>query len=238
MDKSSFCDDIDRYFLNSKEIIKDKRNVIKVIDYKGDKLVVKSFKIPNLINRFVYRFIRSSKAKRSYQNGLKLLNLGINTPKPICYKENFTPLLKESYYVCEFFDYDFEIRDVLIDARFKDREEILREFVAFSYELHQKGIYHIDYSPGNVLIKRDGERLIFNLVDLNRMKFIDFSDDLRFKNLSRFSASDNDTKIIAKEYAKISNIDEKFAQERLFFYHNRHQEYIKNKRRLKYKKRS
>jgi serine/threonine protein kinase len=233
MDKDKLCQNIESYFLDSSEVITAKRNVIKIVDYEDKKFVIKSFKIPNIINQFAYRFIRSSKAKRSYENALKLIKLGINTPKPKCYKENFTPLLGSSYYVCELFNYDFEIRDVLKDSSFLDRDKILREFVKFSYDLHQKGVYHIDYSPGNVLIKRENDNYIFSLIDLNRMKFIDFSDELRFKNLSRFSASDEDTRFIAKEYAILSNIDENFAQDRLLFYHNKHQNYLLNKKRLK-----
>ncbi len=229
----AFIKGIKKEFLSSGKTIKDKRNVIKVIDALDQKLVVKSFKIPNFINRFVYRFFRDSKAKRSYQNAKRLIELGINTPKPIGYIEFFTPFLEKSFYVCQYFEYDFEIRDVLRDDDFKDRDKILRGFVKFSYKLHQNGVYHIDYSPGNVLIKRVGDDYIYSLVDLNRMDFIEFDDDLRFKNLSRFSATNSDTTFIAKEYAKLSNIDENFAIERQFFYHNQHQKYLQNKKRLK-----
>ncbi len=228
-----FSHNIKEYFSKSDDIITAKRNIIKIIEYQGKKVVVKSFKIPNFINRFAYRFIRDSKAKRSFLNAKKLLKLGINTPAPISYIEFFSPLLKESFFVCEYFDFDFEIRDVLKNKNFKNRDRILKEFVAFSYSLHQKGVYHIDYSPGNVLIKmKDGE-YHFSIVDVNRMKFINFTQNLRFKNLSRFSATREDTTTIAKEYAKIADIDEKFAINQLFFYHDKHQRYLQNKRKLK-----
>ena len=227
------CENIDEYFQSSHRVLAKKRNTIKIINYQGSDLVVKSFKVPNLINKFAYRFIRDSKAKRSYHNGVKLLKLGIFNPKPIAYIEEFTPLLNRSFYICEKFDYDFEIRDLLKDKSFKDRWKILEEFAKFSFDLHQKGVYHIDYSPGNVLIKRVDNSYQFALVDLNRIKFINFSDDLRFKNLSRFSAGEEDTKFIAQSYAKIAGIDEEYAIKRLFFYHNKHQEYLSRKKRLK-----
>jgi len=230
-----FSQDIKEYFSKSDEVITAKRNIIKIIEQNGKKVVVKSFKIPNFINQFAYRFIRDSKAKRSFLNAGELVKLGINTPSPISYIEFFTPFLKESFYICEYFDYDFEIRDVLKDENFKNRDEILKAFVAFSYSLHQKGVYHIDYSPGNVLIKvKDGE-YHFSIVDVNRMKFISFTQNLRFKNLSRFSATKEDTTTIAKEYAKIANIDEAVAIKQLFLYHDKHQQYLKNKKRLKSK---
>ncbi len=228
-----FAHNIKTYFAQTKEVITDNRNIIKVIEYNNKNVVVKSFKIPNFINQFAYRFIRDSKAKRSFLNAQKLIELDINTPTPIAYIEFFNPLLKESFYICEHFDYDFEIRDLLKDSQFEDRDTIFEAFVKFSYDLHQKGVYHIDYSPGNVLIKKVDEKYHFSIVDVNRMKFIKFDDKLRFKNLSRFSASDEDTEFIAKAYAKISGIDETFAIKELFFFHNEHQKYIQNKKRLK-----
>jgi serine/threonine protein kinase len=232
-----FVNNIKNHFSQNKNVIFAKRNIIKVIEYNGKKIVVKSFKVPNLINQFAYRFIRDSKSKRSFLNAQKLIKLDINTPKPIAYVEFFDPLLGESFYICEYFDYDFEIRAVLRDNNFEDRDNIFKEFALFSYNLHQKGVYHIDYSPGNVLIKKEDNRYLFSIVDVNRMKFIKFDDKLRFQNLSRFSATDEDTKTIAKEYAKVSGIDEKFAHQQLSFFHQKHQQYLQNKKRLKRLKR-
>ena len=228
-----FTENIKTYFSQSDNVITAKRNIIKVIEHEDTKVVVKSFKIPNFINQFAYRFIRDSKAKRSFLNAKKLLELEINTPAPIAYIEFFTPFLKESYYICELFDYDFEIREVLKDSAFKDRDSIFEAFAKFSYTLHQKGVYHIDYSPGNVLVKKVAGTYHFSIVDVNRMKFLKFDNKLRFKNLSRFSATDEDTESIAKMYAKISGIDETFAIEQLFHFHKEHQKYLQNKKRFK-----
>ncbi len=228
-----FAENIKTYFSQSDDVITAQRNIIKVIEHEDTKVVVKSFKIPNFINQFAYRFVRDSKAKRSFLNAQKLTQLSINTPAPIAYIEFFNPLLKESFYICELFDYDFEIRDVLKNSTFEDRDVIFEAFVKFSYDLHQKGVYHIDYSPGNVLVKKVEGTYHFSIVDVNRMKFLKFDDKLRFKNLSRFSATDKDTKKIAKEYAKVSGIDETFAIEQLFYFHKEHQKYLQNKKRLK-----
>ncbi len=236
-DAKDFVNSIKSHFSQNKNVLFAKRNIIKVIDYNNQKIVVKSFKVPNFINQFAYRFIRDSKAKRSFLNAQKLVKLNINTPKPIAYVEFFEPLLCDSFYICEYFDYDFEIRTVLRDSNFEDRENIFKEFASFSYELHQKGVYHIDFSPGNVLIKKGFDRYIFSIVDVNRMKFMKFDDNLRFQNLSRFSATDEDTKVIAKEYAKVSSIDESFAIKQLFFFHQKHQKYLQNKKKLKKLKR-
>ncbi len=233
----SKCEDfvhhIEQHFAASEEVITHKRNIIKILECEQQKVVVKSFKIPNIVNRFAYRFIRDSKAKRSFLNAQKLQELGINTPDPIAYIEFFTPLLTKSFYISSYFAFDFEIRDVLKDPDFEKREEILEAFAAFSWQLHEKGVYHIDYSPGNVLIKKEKDRYIFSIVDVNRMKFITFDNDLRFKNLSRFSASLKDTDFIAQKYASLANIDTTYAVEKLRYYHNRHQQYRQRKEKLK-----
>ncbi len=228
-----FLEEIAVHFQEQGDVITAKRNVIKVMEHEGEKIVVKSFKIPNILNQFAYRYIRDSKAKRSFLNAQKLQQLGVNTPTPISYHEEFTPWLKESFYICAYFDYDFEIRDVLADNHFLDREAILDAFVVFSYGLHEKGVYHIDYSPGNVLIKKVDDVYHFTIVDVNRMKFLTFDDDLRFKNLSRFSASDTDTTYIAKAYGKLLGLDEREAIAKLFFYHGKHQKYLADKKRVK-----
>ncbi len=231
---NNFLLEIRMYFQKEKNTLFHQRNTIKLIVYDGKKYAVKSFKIPHLLNQIVYRFFRASKAERSYENALQLMKLEVNTPKPIGYSEFPSLLLfKESYYISEFYDFDFEIRAVLSDTNFEEREEILKNFVAFSYDLHNKGVYHVDYSPGNVIIKKLEEGYEFAIIDVNRMKFVEYDDAMRFKNLSRFSTSVEDLEFIAKHYAKIGDIDEAFAISTLWKYHNEHQQYLVNKKRLK-----
>ncbi len=212
----------------------EERNIIKIIPFEGKQYVVKSFKIPHLLNQVVYRFFRDSKAKRSYENAIKLYKMNINTPAPIGYVEFPSKFLfQESFYISEFFDYDFEIRAVLADDNFEDRERILREFVAFSYNLHQKGVFHVDYSPGNILIKKHQNHYIFSLIDVNRMEFIPFTDELRMKAFAKLSASDEDRALITETYSKLAKMDSDFAQEKMELFHGEHQKYIENKKRLR-----
>jgi serine/threonine protein kinase len=230
----NFIININNYFKNSDDVLFDKRNIIKIVELDKQKYVVKSFKKPHLLNQVVYRFFRDSKAKRSYSNTIKLQELGVNVPNAIGYIEYNLPCrLQSSYFVSEFYDYDFEIRDELNSSDFDDRERILEEFASFSYDLHQKRVYHIDYSPGNVLIKKQNSSYEFAIIDVNRMKFIEFDNELRFKNLSRFSTSLEDLELIAYTYAKVANIDKDYAHKTLLKYHNRHQEYLQNKQKIK-----
>jgi len=229
-----FLLNIKSYLQANQNTIHKARNEIKVINHQNIDLVVKSFKIPNILNRVIYTFICSTKAKKSYEYSLKI---GDFTPKPIGYiefYENF--LLKNSYFISEKFDYDFTIREVLLEENFPKKEQIFKAFALFTYSLHEKGIYHLDYSPGNILIKKQNDEFIFKIVDINRMKFVSLGINLRMKNFSKLWIKDEDLTIIAKEYAKISNEDEKELILKALAFSKQHKRKINFKKRLRGKK--
>ncbi|MGE3613465.1 MAG: hypothetical protein AB7G20_08335 [Sulfurimonas sp.] len=203
----SLLKNIQNYFNTSQDSIHKARNEIKIIDFEDESLVVKSFKIPNIINKIVYTFFRDSKAKKSYENSIKIESF---VPKPIGYIEfKKFGLIHESYFVSKNFKYDFTIREPLLQADFKDKEEVFKAFAKFTYQLHEQGIFHLDYSPGNILIKKENESYIFKIVDINRMVFKHLSLDERLKNFAKLWAKDEDLKIIIKEYSKLIESDEK-----------------------------
>lgn len=225
---------IQSYFNNSKNSIHKARNEIKTVDFKEKSLVIKSFKVPNLINRVVYTFFRDSKAKKSYENSVKIAQF---VPKPIGYVEfKKSSLLYDSYFVSEHFEYDFTIREVLKNTNFLNRELILKEFAIFTYNLHEEGIFHLDYSPGNILIKKENETYIFKIVDINRMEFKLLNLDDRLKNFSKLWAKDEDLKTIIKEYARLINKDEKQCIKNAVKYSQSHKDIKNAKKRLKGKK--
>lgn len=226
----NFLLNIEKHFKNSNQTIHKARNELKTITIRGNDYIVKSFKIPHLLNCFIYSFFRNSKAKKSYDNAIRVKEF---TPEPIGYIEFYKyGLLHESYFVSEEFKYDFTIREPLLDANFQDKEEIFRAFARFTLKLHNTGIFHDDYSPGNILIKRENSTLIFKIVDINRMKFLKLSEDLRAKNFSKLWANDEILKIMAEEYSKHCDCSEKFTEKVL--YHSNKNKKIKNfKKRLK-----
>tara|TARA_R110002096_G_scaffold106741_5_gene234477 strand:- start:4815 stop:5579 length:765 start_codon:yes stop_codon:yes gene_type:complete len=181
-----------------------KRNFIKNITIEDINLNIKSFKIPNLVNKIVYRFFRKSKARRSYEYGNKLLKLGINTPKPFAYIEYcswFTFL--NSYYISEQYNNDFTYRELIYNLENPNSEEILRAFTRFTFKLHENGINFLDHSPGNTLIKKVGNNYEFYLVDLNRMKFHAMTFEERMKNFAKLSPKDLMLDIMSDEYSKL-----------------------------------
>jgi serine/threonine protein kinase len=232
-----YKDKLEKFFLDIKcsfyennNSIHKARNELKIIAYSGIDMVVKSFKVPNFINSIVYSFFRDSKAKKSYEYALKI---GDFTPIPIGYIEFYSAkLFKESYFISEKFSYDFTIREPLLDQNFEDREAILRAFATFSYKLHEAGIFHDDYSPGNILIKKNGEDYEFKIVDINRMKFFTFSASDRAKNFAKLWAKDEDLRIVGDEYIKHFEAKEDFVD--LICHYSLQNKKIKNfKKRLK-----
>jgi len=218
----------------SNKTLFQQRNTLKIVNYEQKEYVVKSFKIPHLFNQLVYKFFRDSKAQRSYLNSIKLKKLNINTPNPIGYVEFPSLFLfKESYYISSLIDYDFEIRAVFANEDFKDRENILEKFIEFSYQLHTKGIYHIDYSPGNILIKKVEGQYRFYIIDVNRMKFLKFNNRLRMKNLSKLTKSSKDNTLMLKYYAKISGLKEEVLLKELTIALKEEEKYLQNKQKLK-----
>lgn len=183
------------------------RNSIKIFDLDNKKVNIKSFKVPGILNSFIYRYIRKSKARRSFEYANKLLENGIGTPQPIAYFENFNVLgLADSYYVSEQLAADLMYRDLTWNPDYPNREEILRQFVRFSFNLHEKGIEFIDNTSGNTLIKKVGEnQYAFFLVDLNRMNFdTPMSFEKRIGNLSKLTSNEQMLVIMSDEYAKLS----------------------------------
>ncbi|REH01111.1 lipopolysaccharide kinase InaA family protein [Flavobacterium aquicola] len=239
LNKSQEIENIINKFSNTGEVfIEGKRNVIKLFEFDGMTINIKSFKIPNLINKIAYRYFRKSKARRSFEYATRLLENGIGTPQPIAYLENYNWLgLKDSYYACEHLQCDLTFRELLELSDYPDHEIILRQFTRFSYDLHQKGIEFKDHSPGNTLIKKNADgHYDFFLVDLNRMNFHEkMSFDLRMKNLCRLTPVKDMVKVMSNEYAKISGEFEDLIFETLWSKTAKFQEKFYRKKRLKKK---
>ncbi len=228
---SKLAHSIQSYFKDSSHSIHKARNEIKIIEYDNQKFVVKSFKIPHIVNKIVYSFFRNSKAKKSYDNAIKISPF---VPKAIAYIEfKKFGLIHDSYFISNQFDYDFTIREPLLDLEFKDREKIFQEFADFTYQLHEENIYHLDYSPGNILIKQEKDNYIFKIVDINRMEFKKLTLEERLKNFSKLWAKDEDMSIIVKEYAKIINKDEKYCIKKAIHFSQKNKDFKNLKKRLK-----
>nr|WP_314839528.1 lipopolysaccharide kinase InaA family protein [uncultured Flavobacterium sp.] len=219
-------------------LIDGDRNKIKLFELDSITINIKSFKIPNFINKIIYRYFRESKAARSFLNAKTLIHNHIGTPEPIAYFEEVSFFgLKKSYYLCKHLDADFMFRDLVENENFPDCENILRQFIRFSFNMHEKGIEFLDHSPGNTLVKKraDGNYDFF-LIDLNRMNFHEKMDfDSRMKNLSRLVTKKEMISIMSEEYAVLYHKSYSEVFEKMWHYTIDFQEKFWRKRKMKKK---
>ncbi|TDP01328.1 Kdo domain containing protein [Flavobacterium sp. 245] len=181
------------------------RNKIKLFELNGKTINIKSFKIPNIVNKIAYKYFRKSKARRSFEYATILLEKNIGTPEPIAFLENFNFLgLKDSYYASEHLITELTYRELVEIPEYPDNDNILRQFTKFTFDLHEKGVEFLDHSPGNTLIKKTSESLYdFFLVDLNRMNFHEnMSFEQRMNNFSRLTPKKEMIAVMSNEYAK------------------------------------
>ncbi|MRT94244.1 hypothetical protein [Ancylomarina sp. 16SWW S1-10-2] len=230
-----FLENLHQNFDKKGKSIYKGRNEIRVFEVEGLKLNVKSFKIPHLINKIAYAYLRGSKAKHSFEYALKIREYGAETPEPIaCVEILKNGFFNRSYYVSIHHQYDFTIRD-LIGFDFPDKENILKQFAVFTYEkLHKNNIHHLDYSRGNILITQlANQKYDFSIVDINRMRFEKMGYLKGLKNFAQIWASAEELEIVGKEYARINQKDEKEAAKLLIQFDVEHKEKIEQKQRFK-----
>lgn len=214
------------------------RNIIKLFEFNHKTINIKSFKIPNLINKVAYKYFRKSKARRSFEYATILLEKGIGTPQPIAFLENFNWFgLRDSYYVSEHLVTELTYRELVEIPDYPDHDNILRQFTRFSFNLHEKGIEFLDHSPGNTLIKKITEDTYdFFLVDLNRMEFHEtMSFEMRMKNLCRLTPVKEMVAVMSNEYARLYGESEQKTFDTLWKYTADFQEQFYRKKRLKKK---
>lgn len=228
-----FIADLPELFKKNDQTIHQARNELKIIPLADVISVVKSFKVPHLFNRIIYTFFRNTKASKSYQNALRLSTLNISTPTPIAYVEFFSvELLSNSYFVSLHVPYDFTIREAL-HQKIDDYEAVLTSFSAYTYDLHQKGVWHLDYSPGNILITKIENGYRFSIVDINRMEFREITPLQGCENFNKLWARDEHIDIMAHEYARLSGLDVSIAISEMKRHNDANKRFKNFKKRLK-----
>lgn len=195
-------------FLSEGKYLHDGRNKIKIFETDGLKINVKRYRIPLIFNRFIYLYLRPTKARRAYEYALRLQEKGINTPSPIAYiieKSEF--LLGYSYFISIQVNYSRRFYEFGKAALTDENTMILREFGRYTAQLHQQGIYHQDYSPGNILFDVKDGKPEFCLVDINRMFFGSVSLQKGCANFARLWGSPAMFRTIAAAYAETRGWD-------------------------------
>ncbi len=201
------------------------RNEVRVLTTPdGMSICVKRFRTPAFFNRIAYTFFRKSKVVRAYNNAVTLLEHGIETPEPIAFILNKRGgLLAESYLLTLFCSYThnfYEFREHGIHGY----EDVLKTLALMAATMHENGICHRDFSPGNILFdkKEDGE-VRMSVIDINRMTF---SHPLSLRqgcsNFARLWGDDEFFLRLAEKYAEARSFPIEQCRQLTLKYHKRY----------------
>jgi len=200
----SWIEQVPSFFEERGEVLYEGRNRLKVFTLDNGMAVnVKRYRKPAFFNRIVYSFFRKSKAARSYNNTLKIAEKGFDTAKAIAYIE----IKQGGLLSCSFFIslqcHDVKEIRVCNSGPLSGNEKLIEAFTRYSASLHDAGIYHLDYSPGNILFREDDGKYVFTLVDVNRMKFMPVNYDAGCKNFARLFVDDDIYMYIGDVYSQL-----------------------------------
>lgn len=186
------------------------RNIIKVMEAPdGMRLNVKRYHAPRFINKLVYSWgIRAPKGQRAYHYASILNGKGIDSPEPVALIEErgMLNMLGLSYLIT----LQYDNRHTLYEVKDMPQEEyapLAKALAHFAWHIHSQDILHKDFTPGNILWKKDGTEYLFSLVDINRMFFGNVDAHMGLRNLSRFWGPKAFTQILAEEYAQCRGLD-------------------------------
>lgn len=219
------------YFSHNGTIIHHARNQIRVMDINGQKVNVKKYCIPPIVNRILYSVgLRRPKAKSTYVNAQEIINRGFSTPKPYAYiLERKKGLLYHSYFISE------QVEGVKPIGHQCTDKKLIAALAEYTAQLHKKGLMHKDFTPGNILYKEENGKYTFTLVDINRFHCqntpIGFSGTC--KNLMQPLYNDELIKFFVFEYAKYRKINTGIVWPYVYFLRHWRNGYNRMKKALK-----
>ena len=221
--------EIPKKFNRSSSTLHLGRNVIKKLEIKqtsGERIdiVVKAFATPGRLKGFIHANILQSKAKCSKINAEHLLEMGIPTPAPIASIEELNfHCIQHSFYACRFWYHNYDLGASLYrgEAQGLKSQLLLEKLVPFTLEQHNKGILHLDYNPGNILVRVRGEKIEFSLVDLNRLKFKMLEMEDRINGLVRLSPIKETINKVGMLYSNNMGIEQDYFCKRLLQEHQK-----------------
>lgn len=160
------------------EIIYDKRNQVRrfivTLDGRSQTIIVKRFKRPNVLQTLSYSTLWRNKAEKAYLYAERLLQMGIDTPRPL----GAVTLRNGIGLVSQYFFASSEDTApsclCLRDGTSDDPDGLIGALAEYLITLHEKGFLHGDTNLSNFLYRRsDDGRYTFSVIDINRSTFLD-----------------------------------------------------------------
>lgn len=193
---------------NAIPVYRTRRNrIVRIEDGRGGWLNIKAFRLPRFPNDWIYGNMRGSKAKRSYQNARRLLEMGFDTPYPIGYIEVSSHRhMGYTYYISRQETPDGDMREWDKNPNARAALPTVARMIA---DMHAKGVFHRDLSPGNIMFnKRPDGTYRLMLVDLNRMDFGVYNHSKLMRNFSAiYPENIAETQYLARLYAAEAGLD-------------------------------
>lgn len=195
-----------------------RRNLIKNFTASdGTVLNVKRYKKPNFVSNIIYSSgIRKPKGLRAYTYPQILLSKNIGTPEAVAYIEDrHCGLLYYSYFISVFCPYTHLLYE-MGNACPEVYEPVAKSLARFVSHMHEEGVLHQDFSPGNVLWDRREDmqnasnencQYYFCIVDINRMKFGNVSMKEGCKSFARLWGPKRFISLLVREYAVLRGFD-------------------------------
>ena len=202
MHLQQFVGNLPAKFLKEGEYLHNGRNQVKRFRVNGEWIIVKKYKKPNIAQKVVYSFFKSSKAERAYHFAAKLREMNLLTPQEIAYIEiKKKLLLDESYFISTQCSYA-AVSQVMENG--EPQLELIPALCKFLAHLHHLGVIHGDLSMNNILYRVEEGSYEFTLIDINRTKFKEsLTKEECIKNMERLSHNKELMKLIGEEYGRL-----------------------------------
>ena len=197
------------------EVLHQGRNVVKMVEREGVRMVVKSYEHLSIVNRLLYGRVRRSKAVRAYRYAKRLLAMGIDTPTPIAVVDiRRRGVLHRSLFMSAYSDYESAAVINSYPAKTETLQPLMDALAKFIFRLHDAGVLHKDLNITNILYKPTADGgYKFQLIDINRMDFKShLSMNERIKNMRRLSCHPTAYAYILEQYASQATTNEQTFQ--------------------------
>lgn len=165
-----FIENLDEHFAAGRSL-KEDRNSIRVCTFGDTELNVKRYHRPRGLQALVYSFLRQPKGLRAYSHAALIRDAGMETPEEVAYVERRRwGFISDTFFVCLQCPYKRRFYEFAEAEMTDEVKQIVERFARETARLHDAGVLHKDYSPGNILFDRcDDGHWHFSLVDTNRL---------------------------------------------------------------------